>query len=147
MISATYSDGRRIDRLAAGLGREQPRTGLRRASSNPRRGKSGPWAYGRGIGKQRPKGPTPRHNALRPMPVTMPRPAASQPVRSGARSRDALDRNRSRDRDIFDRGTLPDLSTPCVIGVLSTPPNHNYPADRLPGARVAASCTPLSNPV
>jgi hypothetical protein len=35
-----------------------------------------------GLGKRRPKGPTPRHNALRPMPLTMPRHAASQPVMS-----------------------------------------------------------------
>jgi hypothetical protein len=66
----------------------QPRTGLTSspaASSNPGCGKSGPWAYGRSFGKRRPKGPTPRHNALRPMPVTMPRHAASQPVRSEAR--------------------------------------------------------------
>jgi hypothetical protein len=49
-------------------------------------GKSGAvGVVGRDFGKRRPKGPTPRHNALRPMPVTMPRRAASQPVRSGAR--------------------------------------------------------------
>jgi hypothetical protein len=48
---------------------------------------------------------------------------------------------------IFDRGTLPRFSTPRVTAVLATPANHNCPADHLPEARVAASCTPPSDPL
>jgi hypothetical protein len=49
------------------------------------------------------------------------------------------------DLRLFDRGTLPRPSTPCVTVVLSTPANHNYPAARFAEARVAASCMPPSN--
>lgn len=71
-------------------------------AANPGRGRTG-----RGFEKRRPKGHTPRHNALHPMPVIMSRPVASHPVPSGARSRGCPRSRRSRDRGIFDHGSLP----------------------------------------
>ena len=50
-------------------------------------------------------------SALRPMPVTMPRPVSSRPVRSGARPGTHRPRC-SRDLGIFDRGTLPIFRRP-----------------------------------
>jgi hypothetical protein len=68
---------------------------------------SGPWAYtGGGSESGGPTGPTPRHNALRPMSVTC----------RGPRRRSLLELERgqgyprprrSPNRGIFDRGTLP----------------------------------------
>ena len=83
------------------------------------------------------------------MPVTMPRPAASQPVRSGSRpgmpstaaqprSRHLRPRRRARSLDAL-RPASPWCSP------LSTPANTTSPADRLSGAHVAASGTPSSN--
>jgi hypothetical protein len=56
------------------------------ARRNPARRRTGGGSDSSG-----PRGPTPRHNALRPMPVTMPRHAAWQPFEL-ERGRDALDR-------------------------------------------------------
>jgi len=77
-----------------------------------------------GFGKPRSKGHTPRHSALRPMSVTMPRPMASQPVRSGARPGMPSTAPQPRPRRLRPRHPCPDLSTPCVAAVLSTPANQ-----------------------
>jgi hypothetical protein len=100
--------------------------------------------YGWGLGKRRPKGPTARHNALRPMPVTMPRPrgVAARSIWSAVQ---ALDRAAAATAASSTTAPCPYLSTHCVAVMLSTPANHNHPVDRLPGARVAASCTSSLN--
>lgn len=77
-------------------------------------------------GKRRPKRPRPRHSTLRLETLDHATAAAAASATMVPCSV---------------------LSTPCVTVVLSTPANHNYPADRLPGARAAASCTLPSNPV
>jgi hypothetical protein len=126
----------------------QPRAGPTSspaASSNPGRGQSGPGRNGRGLRIATAQGHLPRHDALRPTSMTMPRPAASQPVRSGARPGIPSTAPQPRPRYLRPRHPCPDLSTPCVTAMLSTRANHNYPADRLPEARVATSCTPPSN--
>jgi hypothetical protein len=92
-----------------------------------------------------PKGPTPRHNELRQVPVTMPQPAASQPRPIWSADGDALDRAAAATAASSTAAPCPGLSTHCITVVLSTLANHNYPADRLQGARVAALCTPPSN--
>jgi hypothetical protein len=70
------------------------------------------------------------------------RSVAARSIWSAAR--DAPRPRRSRDRCIVDHGALPRSRRPASPWC-STPANHNYPADRLPGARVAASCKPPSN--
>jgi hypothetical protein len=60
-------------------------------------------------------------------------------------ARDALDRAAAATAASSTAAPCPDLSTPFVTVVLSTPANHNYPAARFPEARVAASCMPPSN--
>jgi hypothetical protein len=60
-------------------------------------------------------------------------------------ARDALDRAAAATAASSTAAPCPDLSTPCVTVVLSTPANHNYPAARFAEARVAASCMPPSN--
>jgi hypothetical protein len=98
---------------------------------------------GRGFGKRRPKGPTPRHNALRPMPVTMPPRARRRSPFDLEHGQGALDRAPAATAAPSTAAPCPALSTPCVTVVLSTPAHHNYPAARFPEARVAASCTHL----
>jgi hypothetical protein len=87
-------------------------------AANPGRGHTG------GVSESgRPKGPTPRHNAPRPMPVTMP----------GTRRRPRP--RRSGDRGIFDRGALLRLLDALWhSGDHTRQPQLTQP-DRLPGAR------------
>jgi hypothetical protein len=66
------------------------------------------------------------------------RSVASQPVRAGARSRDARDRAAAATAASSTAGPAP-IFDALRHRVLSTPAHTDYPADRLPGARVAAS--------
>jgi hypothetical protein len=117
-----------------------PRTGptLDESSSNPRRGDPSRGAgaeYGRVLGRDGARA----HAAAQRAPSDARDHVAARSIWSAAR--DALDRTAAATAASSTTAPCPNLSTPCVTMVVSTPANHNYPADRLPGARVAASCT------